>query len=75
MGHAALGGGTTRLTDGSNRSRNSAAQHGFYAEAFGTPWLFGNGPWPWYNLRSSDIVRFVYGGVVKTFRCVTQRNE
>ena len=25
-------------------------QHGFYAEAFGTPSLFGNGRWPWYNL-------------------------
>ena len=24
--------------------------------------------------RSSDIVRFVQGGVVKTFRCATQSN-
>ena len=27
-----------------------AAEHGFYAKAYGTPWLFGNGPWLWYNL-------------------------
>ena len=26
-------------------------QHGFCAGAFGTPWLFGNGPSPWYNFR------------------------
>ena len=44
------------------------AQHGFYAGAFGTPSMFGNDRWPWYNSRSSGIVRFVQGGVVKTFR-------
>jgi len=30
--------------------------------------LFGDAGWPWYNFRHSDIVRFVQGGVVKTFR-------
>jgi len=25
--------------------------------------------WLWYNLRSSDIIRFVQGGVLKAFRC------
>ena len=44
-------------------------QHGFYAAAFGTPSPFGNARSPWYNSRSADAVRFVYGGVVKTFRC------
>ena len=53
-------------------TRVSDTQHGFYAGAFGTPWLFGNGPWPWYNSGSSDIVRFVQGGVAKTFRWQTQ---
>ena len=28
-----------------------AAQHGFYAMAFGTPSMFGNDRWPWYNFR------------------------
>ena len=51
-------------------------QHGFYARAFGTPsaahlrllaTLAGLGT----ISSSSDIVRFVYGGVVKTFRYVT----
>ena len=51
---------------------SSVGQHGFYAWAFGTPWLFGNGPWPWYNPRNSGIVRFVQGGVVKTFRWASQ---
>ena len=27
-----------------------AAQHGFYAGAFGTPSLVGHAGWPWYNL-------------------------
>ena len=58
-------------------------QHGFYAGAFGTPSHFGNAGWPWYNFRSSGIVRFVQGGVAKTFRwsqtngfvdCETYRN-
>ena len=40
--------------------------------AFGTPSLFGDTGRPWYNLRSSDIVRFVQGGVVKTFRQLNQ---
>ena len=40
--------------------------------AFGTPSHFGNAGWPWYNSRSSGIVRFVYGGVVKTFRCADE---
>ena len=44
-------------------------QHGFYAEASGTPSMFGHAGWLWYNSRSSGIVRFVQGGVVKTFRC------
>ena len=33
--------------------------------------MFGDAGWPWYNFRSSGIVRFVQGGVVKTFRCAT----
>ena len=37
--------------------------------------MFGNDRWPWYNFRSSDIVCFVYGGVVKTFRCLPQTIE
>ena len=40
----------------------------FLRWAFGTPSIFVNAGWPWYNFRSSDIVRFVLGGVVKTFR-------
>ena len=34
----------------------------------GTPSNFVNAGWPWYNFRSSCIVRFVQGGVVKTYR-------
>ena len=41
--------------------RFSVTQHGFYAEACGTPSLFGNAGWHWYNLRSSGILRFVRG--------------
>ncbi|GAB5407282.1 MAG: hypothetical protein Aurels2KO_55130 [Aureliella sp.] len=44
-----------------------AAQHGFYAGACGTPFTFCHVEWPWYNFLSSGIVRFVQGGVVKTF--------
>ena len=50
--------------------RESVAQHGFYARPSAHLGSFGNGlPLPWYNFRSSGIVRFVQGGVVKTFRC------
>ena len=34
--------------------------------------MVGHTAWPWYNLRSSGIVHFVQGGVVKTFRCATR---
>ncbi len=37
--------------------------------------MFGHGRWHWYNSRSSDIARFVQGGVVKTFRCGTPSLE
>ena len=47
------------LLNGQRRSRSPVVQHGFYAVAFGTPSLFGDAGWPWYNFRSSGIVRFV----------------
>ena len=33
-----------------NHFSSVAAQHGFYAGAFGTPSIFVNAGWPWYNL-------------------------
>ena len=39
-----------RFANGALAGRFRVVEHGFYAEAFGTPSLFGNGRWPWYNL-------------------------
>ena len=40
----------------------------FCAGVSGISSSFGNARSPWYSLRSSDIARFVWGGVARTFR-------
>ena len=42
----------------------------FTLRPFGHTSNFVNAGWPWYNFPNSGIVRFVQGGVVKTFRYV-----
>ena len=40
-----------------------------------TPSAFGDANWLWYNLRSSAIVRFVQGGVVRKRRVERGTNK
>ena len=62
--------------DRSQSHAQVAAQHGFYAKALRAHLgSLATGHGLGTISRSSGIVRFVQGGVVKTFRCATYRNE
>ena len=49
-----------------------ARQHGFYAGPSAHRCRLFESPSAGKILRSSDVARFVQGGVVKTFRCTPQ---
>ena len=54
---------------------STVVQHGFYARPSAHLRSLATGVGLGTIPRSSDIVRFVQGGVVKIFRCATQSNE
>ncbi len=67
----AMLGGMARTTRPTGIVRSVAAQHGFYARPSAHLPRLATRAGVGTILRSSGITRFVYGGVVKTFRCTT----